>query len=312
LEEEIREIIRAEVEPLADEVKVDVMGNLCAVKKGSGDGLRVMLAAHMDEIGMIVTYIDKKGFGRFTRVGGVFSTTLIGNRVRFANGTIAAINVEEGEIATRDLQKLYLDFGATGREDCPVRVGDIGAFYRDCADLGKRMVAKSMDDRIGCAIQIEVMRALKKTPHDVHFVFTAQEEVGTRGATTSAFAIDPDMAIAVDVTTTGDTPEARPMDVDLGKGPAIKVMDMGSISHPAVKELMIRTAEENDIPYQLEVMTFGATDARAIQKTREGVPSGCLSIPCRHVHTNSEMVDYDDVQNGVKLLAAILSKPIEL
>lgn len=169
-----------------------------------------------------------------------------------------------------------------------------------------------MDDRIACAVMIETMRSIKETPHELHFVFTTQEEVGIRGATTSAFGIDPDLGLAVDVTGTGDTPKSSKMEVGLGKGAAVKVKDAGMLADPRVVEWMIRTAEKSKITYQREVLEGGSTDARAIQLARAGVPAGCLSIPCRYVHTPSEMVDYDDVQNAVKLLTALVSKPVEI
>jgi endoglucanase len=156
------------------------------------------------------------------------------------------------------------------------------------------------------------MRQLETTPHAAYFVFSVQEEVGLVGARTSAYGIDPDLGIAVDVTGTGDTPEAIPMAVALGDGPAIKVMDAGMLAHPAVKALMIQRAEAAQIPYQLEILRGGTTDAYAIQLARAGVPTGCLSIPTRHLHTPSEMVDLNDVQEAVKLLVEILRQPIDL
>jgi endoglucanase len=193
-----------------------------------------------------------------------------------------------------------------------VKVGDVGAFQRPFLDLGQRLVAKSMDDRIGCAVLVETLRTLKASPHELYFVFTTQEEVGTRGATTSAFCIDPDIGLAVDVTLTGDTPKSKRMAVSLGKGPAVKVKDTGMLADQRIVEWMCATAEKRRIPYQREVLEAGSTDARAIQLTRSGVPAGCLSIPCRYVHTPSEMVDYGDVQNSVKLLVALLSAPVAL
>jgi endoglucanase len=178
--------------------------------------------------------------------------------------------------------------------------------------MGKRLVAKAMDDRIACAVMIESLRAVKESTHELHFVFTTQEEVGVRGATTSAFGIDPDVGLAVDVTATGDTPKGSKMEVGLGKGPAIKVKDSGMLADPRVVNWMVKTAEKAKIPYQREVLEGGSTDARAIQLTRAGVPAGCLSIPCRYVHTPSEMVDHEDVLNAVKLLTALISKPFEL
>jgi len=315
-EERIREMIRGEIEGLADEMRVDAMGNLIALRRGSGDGLKVMLAAHMDEIGIIVTHVDEKGFLRFAPVGGVRPLALLGGRAVFADGTVGTFGLEkrEPEEAKKvpGFDKLYLDVGAKDKESAPVGVGDIACFQRPFAAQGDRLMAKGFDDRIGCAVLIQVMRDVETSPHDVYFVFSVQEEVGLRGAITSAYGIQPDLGISVDVTGTGDTPEARTMAVSLGEGPAVKVKDGGMLAHPAVKDLLIETAEELGIPYQLEVLAGGTTDAMAIQVSREGVPAGCLSIPCRYVHTPSEMVDHNDVLNAVKLFVALLSKPIEL
>jgi endoglucanase len=167
-----------------------------------------------------------------------------------------------------------------------------------------------MDDRIGAAVLIETLRQLGKSPHQVFYVFSVQEEVGLRGATTAAYGIDPDIGIALDVTLSGDTPKSIKMEVGLGKGPAIKVRDSGMFSDPQVVDWMVKTAERNKLPYQLEVLEGGTTDARAIQLSRAGVPSGCISIPCRYVHAPSEMVDLDDVQNAVNLLVGLLSQPV--
>jgi endoglucanase len=309
VEDEIRDIIRAEVEGLVDEIRVDPLGSLVARKRGGDGGKRIILAAHMDEIGVMATYIDEKGFVRFTRIGGVRALNSVGSRVAFADGTVGVVGVEQkrnnaSKIPTLD--ELYLDVGATNREDCPVAVGDSAVFVRPLDIQGPRLIAKAMDDRIGCAVLVETLRRLESTPHDVHFVFTVQEEVGLVGAGTSAYGIDPEMAIAVDVTMSGDTPESRPMAVALGDGPAIKVLDSGMIAHRAVRDLMVQRAKDAGIPYQMEVLPRGTTDAMAMQLVRSGVPSGCLSIPCRYVHSPSEMVDADDVENGVRLMLEIL------
>ena len=315
-EGQIREVIKGEIEGLADEVRVDAMGNLIALNRGSGEGLKVMLAAHMDEIGIIVTHVDEKGFLRFAPVGSVNPLALLGGRVVFADGTVGTIGLEkrgpEEEKKVPNLDKLYLDVGARDKDSAPVGVGDIACFQRPFVAQGDRLLAKSFDDRIGCAVLIQVMRDLRASPHDVYFVFSVQEELGLRGAVTSAYGIQPDLGISVDVTGTGDTPEARTMAVSLGEGPAVKVKDGGMLAHPAVKNLLVETAEQLGIPYQLEVLERGTTDATAIQVSREGVPAGCLSIPCRYIHTPSEMMDYNDALNAVKLLVALLSKPIEL
>lgn len=317
-EDAVREIIKKHVAEHVDEVRVDPLGNLITLKKGkpkSGvQSRKIMLAAHMDEIGVIISYVDDKGFLRFTRVGGVFPLTLLGSRVVFADGSTGVIGREKPE--KRDefprMDKMYIDVGAVDKEHLNRKVGDVAAFVRPFVDLGQRLTAKAFDDRIGCAILLQTALELETTPHDVYFVFTVQEEVGLRGALTSAFGVEPDVAIAVDVTLTGDTPEAHPMAVSLGAGPAIKVKDRGMLAHPGVKNWMANTAERLGVPYQFEVLEGGTTDAMAIQTSRAGVAAGVLSIPCRYVHSPSEMVDYNDVQNAVKLLVGLLSGPVDL
>ncbi len=313
-EDHLRAIIRDEITDLADEISVDAMGNLIALKKGDGSGLKVMIAAHMDEIGLMITHITEDGFCRFTNIGGISPRNLSGSRVKFADGRIGVVFsdrvTEAGKVY--GLDKHYIDVGATSREDCPVRVGDAVGFERPFLAQGKRLTAKSMDDRIGCVVAIEAMKRLAETPHDVYFVFTVQEEVGVRGAEAAANQLDPDVGIALDVTLTGDMPESAPMSVSLGKGTAIKVKDSGMIAHQGLVKLMKQRAEEADIPYQLEVLTGGSTDARSIQIANGGAAAGCISIPCRYVHSPSETVDADDVENSIKLLVEILSKPIDL
>ncbi len=313
-EETIRATIRSEIEDLTDEIRIDALGNLIALKKGSGQGHKVMVTAHMDEIGIIVTHIDEKGFLRFAPIGGVRLLALLGNRAVFAEGIVGTFGLEKLESPEKvpGLDKFYLDVGATSKDSAPVGVGDAASFLRSFIDGGDRLVAKAFDDRVGCAVLIQAMRELKESPHDVYFVFTTQEEVGLRGAITSAYGLEPDLALAVDVTGTGDTPEAHTMAVSLGDGPAVKVKDRGMLAHPAVKELLIKAAEANDIPYQLEILERGTTDAMAMQVSRQGVPAGVISIPCRYIHTPSEMVDYGDVTEAVKLLIDVLSGAIDI
>jgi endoglucanase len=311
-EKQIREVIRGEVEAYADEVKVDALGNLI-IRKGSG-GKKFMLAAHMDEIGIIVTYVDENGFARFTNLGGVFPRYCPGGRVRFLNGTFGVIGIEEikDPYKVPPLSQMFIDVGATSQANCPVKVGDVAAFERPFASLGNRMISKAMDDRISVVVMIEALRQLKKSPYELYFVFTTQEEVGVRGAATAAYGISPDIGLAVDVTRTGDTPKGITMEVTLGKGPAIKVKDAGMIVDPRIVDWMVTTAQQAKIPYQLEVLERGGTDARSIQLNQAGVPAGCISIPCRYIHSPSEMVDLTDVENAVRLLVALLSNQVPL
>ena len=314
-EDAVREIILKEVKPLADEVRVDALGNLIARKKptsGAKNPKKIMFAAHMDEIGVIVSHIDKNGFVRFTNVGGTFGRYTLGARVRFLNGTAGVVGYDRLEQMDNwlPIDKMYIDVGATSKKDCPVKVGDVAAFERPFIEMGNRLVAKSLDDRTGVAALIETLRAIKSTPNDLYFVFTTQEEVGTRGAGPAAFGIDPDLGIAVDVTPTGDTPSSLKMVMELGKGPCVKFRDVGMLADPRVVDWMIQTAEKAKIPYQREVLLVGSTDAREIQVSRAGVMTGAVSIPVRYVHSSSEMVDFDDMKNTVKLLTALAAKPV--
>jgi putative aminopeptidase FrvX len=314
-EDAIRSVIRNEVKGSGVEVRVDALGNLIVrIGRSSKNGKRIMVAAHMDEIGLMVTHVDEGGFVRFTGLGGVYPRNLPGGRVRFVNGTTGVIGLEPTEHTSDipSLDKMFIDVGATNKSKCPVKTGDVAAFERPFLDLGDRMVAKSMDDRIGCAVAIEALRKLKTTPHEIFFVFTTQEEVGTRGAQTSAYGIDPELGFSIDVTGWGDTPGQKDFDVALGKGPAIKIRDGGMISDPRIVNWMTHTAEKTKLPYQREVLLGGTTDARAMQLVRAGIPVGCVSIPCRYVHSPSEMVDIHDADNAVKLIVALLKSPIEL
>lgn len=313
-EDQTRELILMEIKPHADQIQVDSMGNLIAFKKGDGSGLKVMVAAHMDEIGLMITHITAEGFARFTNIGGILPHTLLGSRVQFADGTIGVIHSDRIKDRSKmyGLDKHFIDVGATGRKDCAVGVGDAVGFVRPFITNGKRLTAKSMDDRIGCVVAIEALKRLKKTPHEVYFVFSVQEEVGTRGAEAAANGISPDVGISLDVTLTGDVPEANPMAVSLGEGTAIKVKDAGMIAHAGLVRLMRKRADDAQIPYQLEVLTGGTTDARPMQIANAGCAAGCISIPCRYVHSQSETVDADDVENSVKLLVEILANKIDL
>jgi endoglucanase len=318
-EVQVRAVVRAEVEPYADEVRVDNLGNLI-VRMGDKkpDGLRIMLAAHIDEIGLIVTHIDNQGFARFLAVGAVRAAACLGGRVRFLNGASGVIGVERLSDLSKvpAFEQMFIDFGASSREECPVQVGDMAVFDRPYQELSQRLVAKALDDRIGVAVLIETLRQLHQQgspgPHEVFFVFSVQEEVGARGAATAAFGIDPDLGLAVDVTASGDTPKGLKMEISLGKGPAIKVRDQGMLADPRLVRWLVETAENAGLPYQLEILERGWTDAQSIQLTRAGVPAGCISIPARYIHTPSEMVDLADVSNAVRLLVEFLRRPVSL
>jgi endoglucanase len=311
-EEQIREVISRLLEGLVDTVQTDGLGNLIARRRPTANahhGKRVMLAAHMDEIGVMVTHVDAQGFCRFTTVGGVLTNTLIGSRVHFANGVEGAFGLEGSPLARErpTLQKMFLDVGASAKEDARVQVGDTAVFRSGFGAVGDRLFAPNLDDRIGCAVLIQALRELENSPHEILAVFTTQEEVGARGATTAGYGLAPEIVLAIDVTATGDFPQATPMAVALGKGPAIKIMDRRMITHPTVRRWLESTAQAHDLPYQLEVLEYGSTDASAVQISRAGVPAGTISLPCRYVHTPSQVADYNDARNAVCLLVNALS-----
>ncbi len=314
-EQAVAELIRTEIAPFVDEIRQDPLGNLIAVKKGKPGGKKIMLAAHMDEIGLVVSHIDENGFCRVRPVGYVLTATLVGSRVRFANGTIGVFGAEDedkalwkptGKLPAWD--KWYLDVGAENKAAAPVQVGDMAAFYPFFHQQGNRLIAQSMDDRSGCAVLLAVAKQLSAPANDVYFVFTVQEEIGTKGAVAATYDVHPDMGIAVDVTFSADTPKAAPMAVVLGQGAAIKVMDGGMIAHYGLRQALVETAEAAGIPYQMEVLPGGTTDARSIQLSREGVPAGAISIPSRYMHSKAEMVDLRDMIACANLLTRFVTE----
>ncbi|MDR2515245.1 MAG: M42 family metallopeptidase [Christensenellaceae bacterium] len=303
--------IQEKIAPYVDEIKSDALGNLICVKKGKGK--RVMLAAHSDEIGLIVTGIEGSGFLRVAPIGGLHFELLPGRHVRLKSGCAGVVFSEGGHADGKvSAQRLFIDIGASTKAEAEKKanVGDWAVIEAQISELGARLSAPYMDDRAGCAVLIETMKALGAIDAEVYAVFTSQEEVGLRGAGPAAYALEPDLGIAVDVTIADDVPRAKEgvCVSRLGGGAAIKVMDRGIIAHPQVKRLMEEAADEAGVPYQLEVLTAGATDAGAIHTSRGGVPSGTLSIPCRYVHSPAETIDLNDLEGAVKLLTALLRK----
>ncbi|MDH5508519.1 MAG: M42 family metallopeptidase [Anaerolineae bacterium] len=311
-EDQVRDLIKAELASHVDELRVDNLGNLIARKGTRRDGgLDIMVAAHMDELGIMVTHIDENGFARFTTLGTVYPRNTAGGRVRFLNGARGVIGMEPNtnRSLVTSIDKMYIDLGVRAKKDCPVAVGDVAAFERTFTDLGDRIVSKALDNRVGVAALIETIKSIKSTPHCVFAVFTVQEEVGTRGAGAAAFGINPNIGFSLDVTSTGDTPNAKLNQVSLGGGPAIKIKDTAMIADPRIVAWMQSGAKSAKIPTQPEILVGGWTDARVIQLTRAGIPAGSLSIPARYIHSPSEMVDINDVNHTVKLLTHLLSHP---
>jgi endoglucanase len=323
-EDEVRKIMRDSLKPYVDEILEDKLGNIIAVKKGKKNAPRVMLAAHMDEIGLFVKTITKEGFLQFTKVGGIDDRILLGQKVMVhtekgpLHGIIGSkpphIQKEEERKKVLTYDELFIDIGAESQEEAKkigVKIGDPVSFDIRFAKIGNDVViGKAFDDRVGCAIMIETMKMLKQTECTVYAVGTVQEEVGLRGATVAAFGIYPDVGIALDVTVAGDVPGVKEVEapVKMRKGPAIEVADMGLITHPKVLRLLVEAAEENNIPYQLETGLPGSTDAARIALTREGVPSGVVSVPTRYIHSPASMASLKDMENAVKLTVAALQK----
>lgn len=301
-EKRLSDFIKRQVSEYADEVYNDNLGNLIVRKKG--DGKKIMFSAHMDEIGVVVTYVEDSGYLRFADVGGLYTKYLSGRRVAFENGTEGVIFTEPKNDKNA-LLNMYIDIGAKNKEDAEkcVNVGDMAVFCGNYTEQNDVIIAEALDDRAGCFAMIEALKSVK-SENDLYFVFTVQEEVGLRGARTAAYAINPDFALAVDVTDCGDTPKCDKVAVKMGKGAAIKVMDYSVICDREVKESLISLAESEGIDYQLEVMTEGGTDAGVIHFSRGGVKTGGISIPTRYIHSPSEMIAKSDLEAVIKLIKA--------
>ena len=309
----VRAVIKELARPYADELTEDTMGNLIVHKKG--DGPRVMLSAHMDSIGFIVTHIEKEGFLRVGRLGGISPKEVAYTPVRFRNGVLGVLVKEEkADFGKLKLDECYIDIGAKDQDEAKsmVQVGDTAVYNTAGFISGDKVISPYLDNRISCAILLKTLEQAGQPANDLYFVFSAQEEVGLRGAKTAAWAIDPDYGLAVDVTDVDDTPGSDKCGtVRLGKGAAVKVMDSSVICHPAVVDKLEQLAKQQDIPTQRDIMRAGGTDAGVIHTTRIGVLTGGVSVPCRYIHTPQEMADLKDAENCVKLLSAFAQAELE-
>lgn len=304
-EGDIRAVIHQLARPWADEITSDVMGNLVARKKGSGP--KVMFAAHMDSIGFIVTHIEKEGFLRVGKLGGISPKDVLNTPVRFKNGVRGVLVAEEKAEDKLKLEDCYIDIGARDEEQARslVQVGDTAVYDTAVTEVNGRVISPYLDDRIACAILLKAMEQVGPCENDLYFVFTVQEEVGTRGAKTAAWSVDPDYGIAVDVTDVDDTPgSAKYGTCKLGRGAAVKVMDSSVICHPEVVKALEQCAQDKGIAVQRDIIRAGGTDAGPIHVTRTGVRTGGISMPCRYIHTPTEMADLSDVQSCVDLTVA--------
>ena len=303
----VADAVEALLKGKVDSITRDAMGNLICEKKGTDpNGKRIMLSAHMDHIGFIVAAVEKDGFLRVAPVGGIKMDVSLTRHVRFQNGVEGVIVREPlraGE--TAEMKHLFIDIGAADREEAEksVQLGDMAVYAPDCFELGEHRIASpAMDDRCACALLCELLMYLDDPKNTVVGVFSTQEEVGIRGAKVAAYSVQPDLGIAIDVTAWGDTPDVTLPSVQLGKGPAVKFMDASMVATPAVRDAMLKAAEDAGVPAQREVLPFGGTDGAGIQHSRAGVPTGTLSIPCRYVHSPAEVIDMRDMEGGLKLL----------
>ena len=316
-EEMIKKRIEEFASPLVDEIMHDATGSLICVRRGKGRNRKtIMLTAHMDTIGFIITYIDEKGFLRFSEVGSHPRAWLLGKTVVFENGFTGVIGIERKEHEkTLPVEKMFIDIGAVGREDAKkqVGVGDVAAVYAPYRVNGPILRGGWLDDRVGCFVLLEVMQNIDTFVNDLFFVFSAQEEVGLRGATTAAYSIQPDMGLVVDVTVSSDLPEGESGgSCALGKGVGIKIMDRSVIVPKRFSDLLCALAKKHDIPYQKDILREGSTDVHAIQLSRGGVLAGGVSVPVRYLHSAGEMCSLDDVQACVRLVHRFCEEELNL
>jgi len=322
-EHDVRGIVVDLVRDSADKLWTDTLGNVVALKGGREKGLSLMIAAHMDEIGLFVSHIDDNGFIRVQPIGGIHERALAFQRVivktrsgKSYRGVIGfkpphAAKPEEAR-QIPEMRELFVDVGAKSREEVKnmgIDVGDVIVFERDVAPLGSsRITGKAFDDRVGLAVAVKAFQLIENNEIDVYFVATVQEEVGLKGARTSAYSITPSLALAIDTTVANDIPSISQHEwcTALGHGPAIKIADgrsaSGIIVPRDIVDKLIEVASSLGIPYQLEVLPGGTTDASIIQLNKEGVPAGTVSIPTRYLHSSVEVVDMSDVINTVKLV----------
>lgn len=326
-EREVREVMKKYIEPYADEVTTDGLGSLIAKKTGQEGGPKIMVAGHLDEVGFMITQIDEKGFLRFQPVGGWWSQVMLAQRVTIitnkgeVTGIIGSkpphILSPEARKKPVEIKDMFIDIGASSREEATewgVRPGDMVVPYFEFTVMNndKMLLAKAWDNRIGCAIAIEVLKQLKGTNHPniVYGVGTVQEEVGTRGAKTSAAKIEPDIGFALDVGIAGDTPGITEREAlgKMGKGPQIILYDASLVSHKGLRDFITDVADELNIPYQFDAIPGGGTDAGSIHLSNNGVPAIAITIATRYIHSHAAMLHRDDFENAVKLIVEVVKR----
>lgn len=327
-EKEAREVMKKYIEPYANSIETDGLGSLIAKKVGDEKGPKIMVAGHLDEVGFMVTQIDDKGFIKFQTVGGWWSQVMLAQRVQIITrsgetitGVIGSkpphILPAEQRNKAADIKQMFIDIGATSKEEVMewgVRPGDMIAPYFEFTVMKneKFLLAKAWDNRIGCAIAIEVLKGLENENHPniVYGCGVVQEEVGLRGSKTATHQINPDIGFAVDVGIAGDTPGVSPSEAasKMGDGPQIIVYDGSMVGHKGLRDLVVQTAEDAKIPYQYEAIPGGGTDAGSIHITANGVPALSIGIATRYIHSHAGILHRDDFDNAVKLVIEVIKK----
>ena len=313
-ENSVAEKLRGYIAPLTDDCYIDPMGNLIAVKYGGGiesEKKKIMLCAHMDEIGFLVTFIEDSGYLRIAPIGGINYAAYAFSGVVSENNVPGVFVPESGTPASElKAEKMYIDIGAKNKKEAERRV-KIGDFFvvapyakKMC---GTRVFGRPFDDRVGCAILIETAKTLGDCKHDVYYVFSVQEEVGCRGSKTAAFTVEPDYALAYDVTGTGDALGSKPMACRIGDGAAIKIKDSSVICDTDTVNKLTELAKINKIKYQHEILLYGGTDTSSMQIAKSGCRAAALSIPSRYIHSGVEVIDMEDAKACVELTKAFLA-----
>ncbi len=313
-EEKIRNTLSEMVAPFCDEVKTDNLGNLIGIKRGSENGKNVMLAAHMDEIGFLVTFIEDSGIARIAPVGGISFAAAAYARVVSENG-VRGVIVPDAKTKPEDYKadNFYVDVGAKNKKAAEQKIA-IGDFFVLAPSverlMGQRVCGRPLDDRVGCATLLGIAEKMAevKTENNIYYVFSTQEEVGCRGAAPASFSIRPDVALCFDVTATGDTAGASPMACALGDGAAIKIKDASVICDEGVVRALCDIAKDKKIKHQKEILLYGGTDTSAMQLSAGGAAVGALSIPTRFIHSGVEMCDLGDVQACIDLAVEFIIK----
>lgn len=325
-EREAREVMKRYLTPVADEITYDNLGSIIGIKHGQEDGPRVMVSGHLDEVGFMVTKITDKGYIKFQTLGGWWSQVMLSQQVTVTNskgekfhGVIGSkpphiLSAEERKKPV-EIKDMFIDLGVASKEEVEnlgIRPGDMITPYIEFRTMAneKYLLAKAWDNRIGCAIAIDVLNKLKEENHPnvVYATGTVQEEVGLRGARTSSFLVQPDIAISTDVGIAGDTPGIKDNDSAMGKGPQIFLYDASMVGHKGLREFFVNVAEELNIPIQFEALAGGGTDAGQMHLAHAGAPGIAICVPSRYIHSHTSMIHRDDYENAVKLIVEVIKR----